>query len=353
MKDPFETSFGEIRTRNIVVLIGKKNGKEYFGEASAQFAPLYNHETTETDIHFIRNFVIPTLKEADSIEDYNQLISCYKGNSMAKAAGEFLLYHRKSMENGKSLKELVGGREQKAESGVSISLQDKPDHLVEKVREYREKGYKRAKVKIKPGKDIDYIRRVRDEYPNFSIMVDANSSYTLNDKKRLKKLDEFDLQMIEQPLSHRDLFNHSKLSKYIQTPICLDESIRTARDVKKAAQMNSCEIINLKPQRVGGLTESRKINQICKSEDMELWIGGLLESGIGASFALAAASMSEVSYPNDLAPSSRYFKQDVIDPEIDMTNGEIDLVDKPGLAGDIDKERLDKFTERKIIERLD
>ena len=349
LKEPFETSFGVIEKRNLAVISAKRNGRYFYGEASAQFAPLYNHETTSSDLDFIKRFVVPALKDSGSIEEYNQKMEAYRGNPLAKAAGEFLLHHVKSVEEQKPLKELLGVDREYAECGVSVGLQENSQKLVEKVKEYRKEGFKRAKIKIKPGKDVEYIKAVREEFPDFELMADANSAYTLEDVDTLKQLDQFDLSMIEQPLAHRDIIDHSKLAKEIETPICLDESIRSVEDVEKAVKLGSCEVINLKPQRVGGLEEAKKIDEVCRENNISAWIGGHLESGIGASFAIVASGMPSVEFPNDIAPSSRYFEEDILEDEIEMEDGKIKIPEEPGLYSEVDRETLEKYTTEKEV----
>lgn len=269
---------------------------------------------------------------------------------MAKAAGDFLLNHIKSVRTGRPLAELVGGSPGKARCGISVGLEESPEKVLEKVRRYVDQGFTRVKLKVKPGKDIGYLETVREEFPQIGLMVDANASYTLEDLDRLQEIDRFNLMMIEQPLGYRDIVNHSILAEKIKTPICLDESIKSAEDVMRAAKLDACEIVNLKPQRVGGLMESKKIDEVCREEDIETWIGGQIESGIGASFAIAAAGLGSVSYPNDLAPSKRYFEEDVIRPEIKMVNGEIEIPGQEGLSGSVERRLLERYTvERRMI----
>ncbi|MFB6203482.1 MAG: o-succinylbenzoate synthase [Candidatus Nanohaloarchaea archaeon] len=348
LKNPFETSFGKIEDRNLVLLSGEVGGERFYGEASAQFAPLYNHEFTETDLEFIKQFAVPALRDSETVEEYREKVSGYRGSPMAKSAGEFLMLHARSVREGESLTEMIGGEPGEAVCGASIGLQDSPEDLVERVGELKDRGFHRAKIKIKPGKDLEYLREVRERFPDYPLMADANSAYTMDQLQRLKGLDRHDLQMVEQPLGSRDLYRHSKLAERIETPICLDESIRSAEDARKAAEMGAAEIINLKPQRVGGLIESREINRVARENGIDLWIGSLLESGIGASFLAASAGLSEVSYPNDLAPSSRYFEEDLVKPEIEMRDGRIEIPGEPGLKGDVVREKVRKHTRQKL-----
>lgn len=347
LRDPFRTSFGTIEERNLLILEAKKDGEWFYGETSPLQEPLYNHETTFTAKEVISRYVVEALKNCSSIEDYHERMSSIKGHRLAKASGDQLLYHKKSVEEDKSISELLGGTHEYAECGISVGLTDE-DEIVEKIESFLDKGYQRVKLKIKPGQDIEYVRTVRENFPDLEIMADANSAYTLDDVKRLRKLDQFDLSMIEQPLGDSDIVNHSILAEKIETPICLDESIHSAEDVKRAAKIDACEIINLKPQRVSGLHESKKINKICRENGIKLWIGGLVESGIGQSSAVIASSLSEVSFAGDIASSQKYFYEDIIDPEIEVKDGRVKVPERPGFVGEVDREILkEKTVERR------
>ncbi|QGA80368.1 o-succinylbenzoate synthase [Candidatus Nanohalobium constans] len=344
--NPFETSNWRIETREVLILCGKKNGEWVYGETSVLPDPVYNHESTQTAQEFIKKYVIPAVKDSNSVEDYWNNISYLKGHPHAKSSGDQLLHHRQSVNQEKSLKDIINGAGDVAECGVSLGVTDE-DKIVEKVQGYLDQGYKRIKLKIKPGKDIGYVRKVRKHFPDVDLMADANSAYSLSHKDRLKKLDSFDLQMIEQPLSHDDLVNHSVLNNYIDTPICLDESIHSAEDVKRASRIDACSIVNLKPQRVGGIKESVKINQACKEEDMKMWMGGVIESGIGASTQIILSSLSEIKFPGDIGASSRYFEEDIVNPEIKVNNGQIKIPDNPGLTNSVDRGKLKEKTMEK------
>jgi O-succinylbenzoate synthase len=343
LRSPFETSFGAIKERNLLILEAKKDGEWFYGETSPLQEPLYNHETTFTAEEIISRYVIDAVKEASSIEEYHEKISSIKGHRLAKASGDQLLYHFRSVKEGKPISDLVGGTQSHAECGISIGL-TRYNEIVEKVQKFVDKGYQRVKLKIKPGNDIGYVKTVRDKFPELEIMADANSAYTLDDIDRLRKLDQYNLSMIEQPLGDRDIVNHRTLNEKIETSICLDESIHSAEDVKRAVKINAADIINLKPQRVSGLYESRKINKVCKENSMEMWIGGLVESGIGQSSAVIASSLSEVSYPGDIASSQKYFYNDVIQPEIEVTNGRVKVPEEPGFVGKVDRGKLEEKT---------
>ena len=333
LKEPFEISSGTVRNRNLVILEAQKDDKRFYGEASPQFAPFYSHETTENTYRNIEKFIIPEIVGSESIEEYRDAVKRYTGNEMAKAAGEFLLHHRKSFMEDKSLSD----------------IQETPEELVSEAEDKIVQGFQRVKVKIKPGKDLEYIKSLREEFPHLVISVDANAAYSTEEFERLERLDKFDLKMIEQPLHHRDLIDHSKLAEKLETPICLDESIRNTEEARKAAETGACEIINLKPQRVGGLKESREIAKICERHELDLWVGSVVESGIGMSYALAAASMPQVNMVNDLAPTQRYFEQGILRNQITMKDGCIDVPRESGLYSGVDRAKLEKFTEKKTF----
>lgn len=347
LKEPFEISSGKIKDRNIVILEGKKDDERFYGEASPQFAPLYNHETADTAFHVVKEFAVPAVRNASTIKEYHRIISRYKGNNLAFAAGDFLIHHRKSVRQRESLKNLFGGQEDFSLVGASIGLQKSPEHLVEKVSELRSEGYRRFKLKIKPGYDIEFLEAVRGEFPDLDLMVDANTAYS--DKASLiEDLDRFDLEMIEQPLGPNDFYNHSILAERIDTPLCLDESIRTPEDVEKASEIGACEIVNLKPQRVRGLHHARKIVEKAEMEGLGLWVGSVVESGIGKSFSLAATSCG-TDYPNDLAPNEKYFEEGLLEKKVEMDDGEIGIGSSPGLRSKVSRENLEKFTVRKEV----
>ncbi|MBY6293915.1 hypothetical protein GLU60_00820 [Nanohaloarchaea archaeon H01] len=219
MKEAWETSEETFEDKHVVVLAGKKNGKWFYGEATSQKLPIYNHEDIETDIHFIKEYVIPAIKNSSSIQEYHENIGFYSGHPMAKSAGDFLLYHLNSFEEGQPISELIDGEKKKVECGASIGIKDTPEAAMEAAEKYLEKGYNRLKLKIKPGKDVEYVKAVKENFPEVKISVDANSAYSLEDLEQLKKLDKLELEMIEQPLGANDIINHSKLAKDLENPI--------------------------------------------------------------------------------------------------------------------------------------
>lgn len=341
--NPFETSNWKMETREVLILGAKKDGRWVYGETSVLPNPVYNHEWIYSAEEFLRSYVIPALKSSNSIDKYWDEIGHLKGNPHAKSAGDQLLHYWKSREQKKPLKEVIGGSHNSARCGISLGVTDE-DKIVDKVQNYLDQGYERIKLKIRPGKDIDYVRKVRNYFPEIDLMADANSAYSLSEIDRLRQLDEFNLQMIEQPLSHGDIVNHSVLNAEIETPICLDESIHSAEDVKRAARIDACSIINLKPQRVGGIRASVRINEACREHGMEMWMGGVIESGVGASTQVILSSLSQISYPGDIGSSSRYFKKDIVEPEIKVRNGKVEITEEEGLVNGVDRDTLEELT---------
>lgn len=343
LQEPFETSFGKADEKDLLILEAKQDGQWFYGEAAPLKHPLFNSETTATAKETIARYVTMALEHSTSIAGYQELISHMKGHQFAKAAGDQLLYHKKSVETDTPIPELIGGTQSYADCGTSISIRDE-DEIVETVQRHVDSGVKRIKLKIKPGQDVEYVRAVRERFPDVDLMVDANAAYSLDDADRLAELDAFDLMMIEQPLGHTDLVNHSRLAERIETPICLDESIRSAADVERAAAIDACEVINLKPQRVSGLHESVRISEACQDHGLDLWVGGVGESGIGMSFSICAASLDGVTLPGDTAPTDRYYEESIMDSEIEIQDGRIPIPDSPGLIGNVDREKLKAVT---------
>lgn len=265
-------------------------------------------------------------------------------NQMAKAAIEGAVWDLYAKQKELTLAEALGGKKTTIDVGISIGIQPTVEDLLEVIEKHVAEGYKRIKLKIKPGWDIDVIRQVRKPFPDISLMVDANSAYTLKDLDHLKQLDEFNLMMIEQPLAHDDIIQHAKLQKAIQTPICLDESIHSYDDARNAIELGSCKIINIKIGRVGGLTESKRIHDLCRANDIPVWCGGMLEAGVGRAHNIALTTLDHFVFPGDTAGSSRYWEEDIIHPEVVVKNGEIRVPDKPGIGYDINRSALGKYT---------
>lgn len=266
---------------------------------------------------------------------------------MAKAAVEMGAWDLWARLEGLSLAEAIGGERRPVPVGVSVGLQPTDDDLLRRVGEWLESGYCRIKIKIKPGRDVEMLRTVRRHFPDALLMADANSAYSLEDVEHLRQLDELDLMMIEQPLGHDDLHDHARLQERLETPVCLDESICCARDAALALELGSCRVINIKPGRVGGFDSARQIHDLCHRQGMPVWVGGMLESGVGRAHNVALASLPGFTLPGDISESRRYWEQDVVRPEFEMVNGTLQLPEGPGIGVEPDLERIDALTVRR------
>jgi O-succinylbenzoate synthase len=301
----------------------------------------------------MEDFLIPILlrEEMQHPDEVSDRFSHIRGNYMAKAALEGAVWDLYARENNLSLATALGGTKKQIEVGVSIGIQDTTDDLLRKIEQGLMEGYKRIKIKIRPGWDVDVTRCVRKEFPHIPLMVDANSAYTLEDIEHLAQLDEFNLIMIEQPLAHDDLIDHAELQARIQTPICLDESVHSVEDARKAIKLGSAKVMNIKIGRVGGLTEAKKIHDLCQVHNIPVWCGGMLESGIGRAHNIAITTLSNFILPGDTAASSKYWRRDIIHPEVTVDNGIINIPDAIGIGYNPDREQIKAYTlEEKVFE---
>ncbi|WP_066300382.1 o-succinylbenzoate synthase [Bacillus sp. FJAT-29937] len=347
MKSPFTTSFGTMQDRDFILLEAKdENGNSGWGESVAFHSPWYSEETLKTNWHMLEDFLIPELlnKEIKHPDEVSEIFSYIRKNNMAKSTLEGAVWDLYTQEQGISLAKALGGEKSKIEVGISIGIQNTVDDLLKLIDEYVTEGYKRMKVKIKPGWDVDVMREVRKHFPNVPLMADANSAYRLEDIDHLRALDEFDLMMIEQPLASDDIIDHATLQKQINTPVCLDESIHSYEDTRKAIELGSCKIINIKIGRVGGLTESKQIHDLCKQHDIPVWCGGMLESGIGRAHNIALTTLDNFILPGDTAGSSRYWDKDIIDPEVVVKDGFITVPDTPGIGYKPNRDTIKQYT---------
>lgn len=353
MKSPFVTSFGTVQTKQfLIVEVFDKEGLVGFGEGVAFEAPWYTEETLQTSWHMLEDFLVPIIlkSEIGHPSEVSQLFSSIRRNNMAKAAIETAIWDLYAKQNHISLAKALGGKRDSIEVGVSIGIQPTTEQLYEKIDHAIREGCKRIKVKIKPGLDLDLISSIRKRYPDIPLMADANSCYTLNDIPLLKSLDKYNLLMIEQPLAADDLLQHAKLQKQIQTPICLDESICSYDDAKTAIELGSCRVINIKYARVGGLTEAKKIQNLCEDNNIKVWCGGMLEAGVGRAHAIALATLSNFTLPGDTLGSSHYWEEDIIYPEVVVKNGLIEVPEGVGIGYSINQKVLEKYTvKQKII----
>lgn len=347
MKFPFSTSFGTFEDKEFILLEAKdENGESGWGESVAFHSPWYNEETVKTNWHMLEDFMIPKLLNTDieHPDEVSEILSGIRKNNMAKSTIEGAVWDLFAKQKGIPLAVALGGEKKEIDVGISIGIQDTVLDLVHLIEEHVNEGYKRIKVKIKPGWDVEVLREVRKHFPNVPLMADANSAYHLNDIDRLKALDEFNLMMIEQPLSSDDIVDHAKLQKEISTPVCLDESIHSYEDARKAIELGSCKIINIKIGRVGGLTESKRIHDLCQKHDIPVWCGGMLESGVGRAHNIALTTLSNFILPGDTAASSRYWEKDIIDPEVVVENGKITVPEKCGIGYEPNREIIQQLT---------
>lgn len=347
LKHPFTTSFGTFQDKEFFLVEAiSREGTSGFGESVAFTSPWYSEETVETNEHVMRDFLIPLLFESP-LKHPNEITSRFQSirrNNMAKSALEGAVWDLYARQEKMSLSTALGGHKAIITVGVSLGIQRSVDDLLTLIQNNVDQGYKRIKVKIKPGWDIDVIREVRNHFPSIPLMADANSAYTLTDIEHLKQLDEFELMMIEQPLAHDDIIHHAKLQAQMATPICLDESIHSLEDAKNAIELGSCKIINIKIGRVGGLTESVRIHDFCKAQNVPVWCGGMLEAGIGRAHNIALTTLGQFILPGDTASSSHYWEKDIIYPEVIVKNGVIDVPNTPGLGYEINWDAVDQYT---------
>lgn len=347
LKSPFETSFGRIDTRDCLLLEVFAGGLAGYGECVADRDPGYSYETAGTAWLILKDFILPDLIDRDlpTPEEFQRKATSVRGHLMAKAGVEMALWDLLGKQVGKSLRSLLGGERQRVEVGVSVGLQDSPLDLVRVVEGYLSQGYRRVKIKIKPGRDIEDTRAVRSAFRDLRLQVDANSAYTLETAPALFPLDDFDLLLIEQPLDEDDLWDHSRLQGKFHTPICLDESILNARHARQALEMGSCRIINIKAGRVGGLSQGVAIHDLCYRKNVPVWCGGMLETGVGRASNLALASLPGFTLPGDISATDRYYLEDITDQRFNLNpDSTIDVPDGPGLGVTIDRAALERAT---------
>ena len=348
LKEPFETSFGRIDSRLIFLISIEAEGLRGWGEVVAAEEPRYSYETVGTAFHVIRDFLGPALMSQPlaSLSELAQCFAPFRGHNMAKAGLELAYVDLLARMANQSLSARLGGTRPRIPVGVSLGIQPRPAQLLERVDRFLSLGYQRIKLKIKPGWDVNVLAEVRQLHPDIVLSVDANSAYTLDDKEHLKRLDDFNLLMIEQPLEHDDLLDHAQLQRELATPVCLDESITGLRQANKALEIGSCRMINIKVGRVGGYSQALAIHDLCYSKGVPVWCGGMLESGIGRAHNIALASLPGFTLPGDISASSRYFARDVIVPEVDVApDGTVNVPCGLGLGFDVDHDYIEHCSE--------
>lgn len=347
---PFETSFGVTKDRRVVLAEVRSEGITGWGECTAGEHPFFSGESTDTAWQILVHELGPVLA-AQNPEHGGQVPRIFhrvRGNRMAKATLENAIWDLEAQRNGIPLGKLLGGVRDKVPCGVSLGIQSNIPDLLAVIEKELAAGYQRIKLKCKPGWDVDVFEAVRNRWPGITLSCDANSAYRLRDADHLVTFDSFDLLMIEQPLWHDDFYYHSMLQKRLNTPICLDESIRNRRDALAATEMESCRIINIKLGRVGGFSEAIAVHNAAQERGVPVWCGGMLESGIGRAHNIALSTLENFSLPGDVSASARYWKEDIIEPEVTITpQGEIVVPDTPGRGYEVRNDLIERLTVRR------
>jgi O-succinylbenzoate synthase len=354
LKHFFETSFGRSESRRILLVTVHSEGVEGWAECVAHDGPFFSYEWIETAWSTIREFLAPELLKAklETASNSAQYMARVRGHNMAKAVLENALWDAEAQQNQQPLWMLLSGTRSEIACGVSIGIQDSHEELLENIATELAAGYQRIKVKVKPGWDLEVLQKIRARWPNILLSCDANSAYRPSDLDHLRRFDDFNLLMIEQPLWDDDIFYHSHLQKEMKTAICLDESIRHTRDAEKAIQMRACRIINIKVGRVGGFTEAIAVHNLCQKHDVPVWCGGMLETGIGRAHNVALSTLPNFRLPGDVSASKRYWAEDIVEPEIEVSpQGTITISNEAGRGYEIKKDLIEKLTVRKEILR--
>lgn len=343
---PFRTSFGVQTGRDVLLLRAVTDEAEGWGECVAMTDPLYSPEYVDAAADVLRRFLIPALAQADRVDAalVATVLRPFKGHRMAKCALELALLDAELRAEGRPLARELGAVRDRVPCGVSVGIMETIPQLLDAVAGYRDAGYLRIKLKIEPGWDVEPVRAVRERFgEDLLLQVDANTAYTLGDARHLAKLDPFDLLLIEQPLDEEDVLGHAELAKLVRTPICLDESITSAATAAAAIRLGACSIVNIKPGRVGGYLEARRIHDVCAAHGVAVWCGGMLETGIGRAANVALAALPGFTVPGDTSASDRYFRTDITEPFV-LSDGHLDVPTGPGIGVEPAPDRLDAVT---------
>src|SRR5690242_3073379 len=346
----FETSFGRTYSRRILLVTVHCEGVDGWGEPVVGEDPFYSSEWIDSAWPTLVHYLIPALlgKKIESARECPLLFAKVSGHRMAKAGLEDALWEAEALQKGQPLWKLLGGTRTEIPCGVSIGIQDSIEQLLEKIQTELDAGYRRIKVKVKPGWDLNILERIRSRWADITLSCDANSAYTLDNLEHLRKFDQFNLLMIEQPLWNDEIYYHATLQKQLRTAICLDESIVSARSAAFALDIGACRIINMKVGRVGGFSEALAIHDLCLAHKIPMWCGGMLETGIGRAQNIALSTLLNFSLPGDVSASKRYWKEDIIDPEVEVSpQGMIAINNKPGTGYHIKPDLIEKLTVRK------
>lgn len=353
---PFTTSsHTKSHLDHILIRVKDSDGAEGWGECASASDPYYCSETSETSWHILRDFLVPGVLGLrwNHPDEAAATWTKVRGNRFAKAGLEMACWDLFTRARGESLAHALGGTRREIHSGVSLGIEPTVDGLVEQVDRYLGQGYKRIKMKIGPGQDVAYVSAIRKRWPDVLLMADANSAYSLDNPEHvasLRALDDLNLMMIEQPLGDDDIVDHAKLQALLKTPICLDESIHSADDARKALELGSGRIINIKVSRLGGLSEAKRVHDLCFARDVPVWCGGMHEFGVGRAANVAICSLPGFTLPGDISGSDKYYREDIVDPPILAEAGTIQVPwDRPGLGFDASFERIKAATERELI----
>jgi len=326
------------------------DGLAGWGECASPSDPYYCPETSETCWHILEDFLGPLVlgREFTTVDELVRHYRLVKGNNFAKAGLEMACWDLFARREGKPLSALLGGTRSEILSGVSLGIEDDPDALLARIEAHLAEGYRRVKLKIMPGRDVAVVRRVRERFPDLALQVDANSAYTLDDLPALKQLDAFGLLLIEQPLAHDDIIDHARLQAELETPVCLDESIHSAADARKALDLGACRVVNVKVSRVGGLSEARRVHDLCRARGVPVWCGGMHEFGIGRAANVAVASLPGFTLPGDVSGSDKYYREDLVEPPVLARGGAVPVPTGPGLGHEPVADRIARHTLRAL-----
>jgi O-succinylbenzoate synthase len=349
---PFRTSFGVQQDRYPLLVRLEIDGRSHWGECVAGEGPWYSYETIETAWQILKGYLLPAVigQELADVDALERLFAPVRGHYMAKAAIEMAFTAALAEHARKPLAAYLGGRKDRVETGVSVGIQPNLDQTLETIAGHLDEGYRRIKVKIEPGWDVQLVAGIRERYPEVTLMADANSAYDLDDAPHLAELDRFGLLMLEQPLTPGDLVDHAALQRQMTTPICLDESVESAREARQALELGACRVINIKPGRVGGFAESRRIHDIARAAGIPVWCGGMLETGIGRACNVALATLPNFRLPGDISASNRYWAEDIIDPPFALQKGgTISVPTRWGLGVRVRVDLVDRLTVRREV----
>ena len=354
MLKPFRTSFGVQQDRYPLLVRLETDGRSQWGECVAGEGPWYSYETVETAWQILKGYLVPAVigRDLADVDALETLFAPVRGHHMAKASIEMAFTTGLAEHARKPLASYLGGIRDRVETGVSLGIQATIDELLDSIGAHLAQGYRRIKVKIEPGWDVMTIAAVRQRYPEITLMADANSAYSLDDAPHLAQLDQFGLLMLEQPLAAGDLVDHATLQRQLRTPICLDESIESAREARQALQLGSCRVINIKPGRVGGFAESRRIHDLASNAGVPVWCGGMLETGIGRACNVALATLPNFRLPGDISASDRYWAEDIVEPPfILQRGGTISVPTRWGLGVRVKVDLVERLTVRREMIR--